>query len=161
MKNIIVSCTQYPGYGGAATNTYAIIKFLRKNTKNNIIGIFFHNYKKNNDINCDPDNIGGIYLFPHEFDTEKLINTCEKYFKGKPDLCIGKNLLAPYFCKRTFKCYTIYLITGIDVFIKNNISAQEILNNKFEIVFLHLGRGIEKSNNSDSISKINSTPLPW
>ena len=27
------------------------------------------------------------------------------------------------------------------------------VNNKFEIVFLHLGRGIEKSNNSDSISK--------
>jgi glycosyltransferase involved in cell wall biosynthesis len=136
MKNIIVSSTQYPGYGGAATNTYTMIKYLRKNTENNIIGIFFYNYENIDDINYDPDNIGGIYLFPYKFNPTKLINTCKEYFNGNPDLCIGKNSLAPYFCKRTFNCYTIYLITGIDYFItnENNISAQDIINDKFEIV---------------------------
>ena len=39
---IIVSSTQYPGYGGAATNAYAIIKYLRK-VGYNVAGIFFHN----------------------------------------------------------------------------------------------------------------------
>ena len=59
-KYIIISSTQYPDYGGAATNAYALIKYLRQYC-NNIIGLFF-----NNDLNVDkdPDNIGNI-IFNH------------------------------------------------------------------------------------------------
>ena len=67
---ILLSSTQYTGYGGAATNTYALIKYLKKEGYN-VFGIFF----ENSDVNIDPDNIGNIIRI--EYDIFEPINICK------------------------------------------------------------------------------------
>lgn len=136
--NIIVSSTQYPGYGGAATNAYKIIKYLRRNGLN-VVGIFFFGRKVEN---YDPDNIGGIFLYNlppvnqmDKLNYNEIKNDAEKYLKAKPNICLAKNYVAPIFCKKIFDCYTIYLVSGINhmsTFYKNNCTM-DILRHDFEI----------------------------
>lgn len=137
-EKIVVSSTQYPGYGGSATNAYAIIKYLR-NQGHDCVGIFFHNMLN---VNYDPDDIGGIYLYLYnpklETNSEIAIqikDTAINYLNGKPTICFGKNYAAPVFCKKIFNCFTIYLVSGIN---HNNIyyptlSAEEMLDPDFKI----------------------------
>jgi glycosyltransferase involved in cell wall biosynthesis len=138
MINIIVSSTQYPGYGGAATNAYKIIKYLRSNG-NNVVGVFFFGRKVKN---YDPDNIGGIFLYNDPsvdkidiLNYDEIKNDIEKYLKAKPDICLAKNYIAPIYCKKIFDCYTIYLVSGINhmsTFYTNNC-AIDILKDDFEV----------------------------
>tara|TARA_B100000925_G_C22006048_1_gene473739 strand:- start:1208 stop:3388 length:2181 start_codon:yes stop_codon:yes gene_type:complete len=131
---IVVSSTQYPGYGGGATNTYNIIKYLRKRGYD-VAGIFFHN---NQDVNYDPDNIGGIYLsnYTSEFYDRVMVegevyirrnrkvdlnraysvikDQIKKYIGGNPTICIGKMNLAPVFLKELFGVNTIFLVSGLE-----------------------------------------------
>jgi hypothetical protein len=129
--NIIISSTQYPGYGGAATNAYQLIKYFRKNGYN-VFGIFFDN-KLN--IDYDPDNIGGVYLYPYKYNKNKIRMDAYKYLKASPNVCLVKNYLAPQFCKEIFNCSIIYLVSGINHFrlfypLK---SATEVLDENFII----------------------------
>ena len=110
---IIISSTQYPGYGGAATNAYELIKYFRK-LDFNVCGIFF-----NSDINVnyDPDNINGIYIYDFKnYDKDKVYSNAVSYLKGTPTICFAKNYMAPYLCKEIFNCYTVYLVSGINHF---------------------------------------------
>ena len=147
-KNIVVSSTQYPGYGGAATNAYAIIKYLR-HLGYNTVGLFFHTEFVNN---YDPDNIGGIYLFSREYDDFHVKNLATKYLGSLPDICIAKNYIAPIYCKNIFNCYTIYLVSGINHFYLyyDNITAEEFLDEKF-IVDKNIDLEIECNKQSDLI----------
>jgi len=129
--NIIISSTQYPGYGGAATNAYQLIKYFRQNCYK-VFGIFFHD---NSNIDHDPDNIGGVYLYPYKYDKNKIKNEAIKYLNAVPNICLVKNYLAPKFCKEIFNCYIVYLVSGINHFrlffpLK---SACEVLNKNFII----------------------------
>ena len=138
-KTVVVSSTQYPGYGGAATNAYAIIKFLRKEGYNTV-GVFFHSKL---DVNYDPDEIGGIFLYRYDteyketfiFDKKKIYDDVINYLGEKPTLCLAKNLIAPIYCKEIFDCYTIYLVSGINHFSKfyTKMCANEVLDDKFKI----------------------------
>jgi glycosyltransferase involved in cell wall biosynthesis len=56
MARILITSTQHPYYGGAATNAYAIIKMLRK-SNHKVAGVFFTDEK----VNVDPDNLGGVW----------------------------------------------------------------------------------------------------
>ena len=130
-KNIVISSTQYAGYGGAATNAYQLIKYFRKNNYN-VFGVFFHNELN---VNYDPDNIGGVYLYPYKYDKKQIIMDSFQYLNASPDICIVKNYLAPQFCKDIFNCYTVYLVSGINHFrlfypLK---SATEVLDENFII----------------------------
>ena len=135
-KNIVISSTQYPGYGGAATNAYQLIKYFRKNN-NNVFGAFFHNDLS---VNYDPDNIGGVYLYPYKYDKNKIKIDAFNYLNENPDICLVKNYLAPQFCKDIFNCYTVYLVSGINhfrLFFPNKTSTEVleknfIINNNFE-----------------------------
>src|SRR6478752_6334510 len=96
-KVILISSTQYPGYGGAATNAYAIIKFLREK-KYTVFVIFFTNESDN----IDPDNIGNIFRFDILTFQKKDMNSINKYrnlikekIKAEPDIMLCKNYLAP------------------------------------------------------------------
>jgi glycosyltransferase involved in cell wall biosynthesis len=127
--NIIISSTQYPGYGGAATNAYQLIKYLRS-IGNNVCGVFFHNDRN---VNYNPDELEGIFLFR---EPNKIINrVCCEYLDGRPDFCMAKNYLAPIYCKKIFNCHTIYLVSGINHFnmFYPQISAQMMLNPNFII----------------------------
>jgi glycosyltransferase involved in cell wall biosynthesis len=130
--NVVVSSTQYPGYGGAATNAYQIIKFLRQNGVNTA-GVFFHETITN--INYDPEEIGGIYLYNfRKYDKDKIRSDVKSYLKIEPNYCLAKNYRAPYICKEIFNCYTVYLVSGINHFSHYvTKSAEDILNPNFII----------------------------
>ena len=131
--NIVVSSTQYPGYGGAATNAYQIIKFLRQNGYNTT-GVFFDTTL---DIDYDPENIGGVFLYNFKkYDENKIRNDVKSYLKVEPNYCLAKNYRAPYICKEIFKCYTVYLVSGINHFSHYvGKSSEDILNKDFSIDF--------------------------
>ena len=126
---IVISSTQYPGYGGAATNAYELIKEFRRNNYN-VCGVFFHNDLT---INKDPDNIGGIFLYSYKYNENIVKFETIQYLKRAPTVCLAKNYLAPYYCKQIFKCHTTYLLSGINHFrlYYPGISAQGLLGDDF------------------------------
>ena len=146
--NVVISSTQYPGYGGAATNAYQIIKFLRQNGVNTT-GVFFHNCL---DVNYDPEEIGGIFLYlSNKYEIEKVKSDILTYLKTKPNYCLAKNYVAPYICKKIFNCYTVYLVSGMNHFnLYPKISALELLDNNF-IVDKIIKEEVETNKLSDSI----------
>ena len=130
--NVVVSSTQYAGYGGAATNAYQIIKFLRQNGVNTV-GVFFHNRL---DVNYDPENIGGIFLYlSNKHEDEQVRRDVKSYLHAEPNYCLAKNYRAPYLCKQLFNCYTVYLVSGINHFSSfyPTISATKLLESSFII----------------------------
>ena len=107
---ILVASTQYPGYGGAATNAYSIIKYLRSKGYN-VAGLFVDPHK----VNVDPDNIGGIYLV-NNYMAEKhdIMSKITNFLHGTPNICLAKNVIAPRYCKYYFpQSYMVYLVSGI------------------------------------------------
>ena len=127
---IVVSSTQYPGYGGSATNAYEIIKYLRR-FKFKVCGIFFFN---NLNVDYNPDKLEGIYFYKKNYNKKKVLEDVVKYLGAKPNLCMGKNYVAPLYCKKIFNCYTIYLVSGISYFLKNkSITAQDVLKENYII----------------------------
>lgn len=153
--HIIVSSTQFPGYGGAATNAYAIIKFLRKQGFR-VAGIFFHN---DIHVDKDPDKIGGIFLYPYKYHEHQIRSDINAFFKNKRvDLCIAKNYLAPTYCKNIFQCFTIYLVAGISHMSTYyaRYSAQDVLSRDFKIDSNHTNPHEIKCNTCSDLIVLNS-----
>ena len=115
--SLLVSSTQYPGYGGAATNAYALIKKLRSSGYK-VAGLFFH---QEINIDYDPDKIGGIYISkylnlnvdadPNQY--KDIYDNVVNYLGKKPEISLAKNYAAPVFCRRIFNNYVVYLVSGI------------------------------------------------
>ena len=130
---IVISSTQYPGYGGAATNAYQLIKYFRQNGVN-VAGVFFNDELN---VNYDPENIGGVYLYDFtKYNADTIRRDVKSYLKTEPMICLAKNYRAPILCKEIFKCYTVYLVSGINHF--NHYigkSATDILRTDFVINF--------------------------
>lgn len=128
-KNIIISSTQFAGYGGAACNSYNLIKYFRKEGYNTV-GIFFND---NINVNYDPDKIGGIFIYQDiNLNNELIKQNTINYLNGYPDICFGKNYIAPLYCKKIFNCYTVYLVSGIyHISYYKVITAQKFLSNDF------------------------------
>ena len=147
-KNVIISSTQYAGYGGAACNAYNLVKYFRSNGYNTI-GIFFHN---NINVNYDPDKIGGIFLYNNNnLNNELIKQDTINYLNGYPDICFGKNYVAPLLCKEIFNCYTVYLVSGINhISYYENIDANTFLSDKFVNTY-NLEKEIECINSVDLI----------
>ena len=151
---ILLTSTQYPGNGGAATNTYKLNKyFLSQKIKTYCIFILCQR-EDISKINIDPDNLGNVSYIrcsvkngePLDYDHKKYIkytpnfinqfkNKIIKYLGGTPDIILSKNYLAPitsHFLFPESKIY--YLVSGLFYMsILNNyrdefISAQMVLN---------------------------------
>lgn len=130
-NKILISSTQYPGYGGAATNAYKLIIFLRK-IGYKCIGLFI----TDSNVNCDPENIGDVFLYQcsdYKFNNSKKDNELKKKIikslGGEPDICFGKNYIAPYYNKILFnKSIHIYLVSGISYPISNERSIPTYFN---------------------------------
>jgi len=99
-KNILVICTDYPGWGGAATNAYEIIKYYEKKGKN-IYGIYMTTEKPKKIFG---DNIKIIK--PNE-----IIQTL-KILEFQPDLVILRNDI-DFNIKNIINCPIYLLIPGI------------------------------------------------
>ena len=129
-KSVVVSSTQYCGYGGAATNAYNIIKYLRRNNIN-CVGVFFNN---DLNVNYNPENLDGIFIYKESDNIDVIKKEVTNFLKSSPTVCIAKNYVAPLLCKQIFNCYTIYLVSGISYFLKNdNLTAQQLLSSNYKI----------------------------
>lgn len=125
---ILLVSTQFPGYGGGATNTYSIYNLLKKKKGIKVCIIFLDNdYFKLNQTKKFDD---GIYVYPHHnpnIDTFS-INT---YLKGRPDIIYAKNYLAFEIMNNIYNNIPIiYLVSGslhATFLSKYKISAQRIL----------------------------------
>jgi glycosyltransferase involved in cell wall biosynthesis len=146
MARILITSTQYPYYGGAATNAYALVKYLRFNG-HKVAGIFFDNHNKN----VDPDGVGGVWRCNIKSASSKHLTKriVTSYLGGLPDTILGKNYAAPVHSKDLFpNAKIIYLVTGSPHMIdlsKKGISANVYIKSKEKKVFTPEERCIAKS----------------
>lgn len=128
---ILCASTQYAGYGGAATNTYGLIKMLRS-VGHPVVGVFFH---ETIHVNYDPENLGGIFIHTKNHDRNVIRQQVLSYLGCTPALSFAKNYLAPVYCKKIFDIPTIYSITGINHMSMRykSLSAQQVLDPSFVI----------------------------
>jgi hypothetical protein len=143
---ILIASTQYPNYGGSATNAYKLIKNLRS-LNYQVIGIFY-NRKIIDMSKLDPDNIGDIYHLQDDVDKMEFIKENEvnnvkneiiKKFKGYPDLIFSFNYYTPILSKILFPyCHNFYFIVGNPILtigqnsiINQGISIQKFLKEDF------------------------------
>ncbi len=136
---LLVSSTQYPGYGGAATNAYKLIIYFRK-MGFKCAGLYINN--NNQDINYDPENIGNIYHLQTDYNFNNIKNNEQikykiiNYLEGLPDICFGKNYVAPYANKILFQhSFNIYLVSGLSCPILNEKSIEEHIENANNNIF--------------------------
>jgi hypothetical protein len=132
--NVLVSSTQYPNYGGAATNAYNIIRYLQSKNKEgdreegnyNICGLFINNNTDNNVIN--PDNLENICGISYSnYNDPKIYYYLYKEYGSFPDIAFCKNCMAPKIIKKIFpNCVIIFLVSGIMGFSEIECGANEI-----------------------------------
>jgi glycosyltransferase involved in cell wall biosynthesis len=154
---ILLTSTQHPGNGGAATNLYKLNKYLL-NKKAQVYCLFFLCNKENTDlINIDPDNLNNVSyircfwkdgrLLNYDKNTNQYIeysndyisnfkNKIINYLGGEPDIIWAKNYMAPITSKILFPNSKIYyLVSGVyfmsllNNFNDEDISAQKVLQN--------------------------------
>ena len=144
--NILVTSTQYPGYGGAATNAYCLIQYM-KNIGIKTAGIFIDNNIHKKKICVDPDNIGNIYSCRlHKVDeyikdgclSDSYTKECSqirksiiKFFdNNNPDIIFSFNYFAPIVSKYLFpSAHIIYAVTGSPYLTK----YPDMINDYFKI----------------------------
>lgn len=140
---ILIASTQWPSYGGAATNAYNLIKFLR--SKGYHCAGLFHESANNKINNFDPDQIGGIWNLQRindKADYKKISELVRKeivtYLRGEPTICFSKNYVSPLECKLLFpNSLIVYLVSGSSQatgFANKRISIQRFLNENIEFV---------------------------
>ena len=115
-RRILLTSTQYPGNGGAATNIYKIVNLLRS-FNFNAMAIYFEGKGEYN-YNHDKYNI----VRPKTYNEQQ---ECINILGGKPDIIFSKNWVAPTLSKKMFpKIKNCYLVSGSihgTVFANNNI----------------------------------------
>jgi len=143
-KTILVLSTQYPGYGGAATNSYAIIKFLRT-MGYDTYGVFFENGSR---IIVDPDRIGNILSMkygPVVCHNKRIVlkyrAMIDKLMGKQPDVILCKNYIAPLCSKILYpNVKNIYLVAGLvniidmctDISVKDLLTSNTFTSNSQE-----------------------------
>jgi len=144
VKRILVTSTQYPYYGGAATNSYALIKYFRSQGIASA-GVFFDNHS----APVDPDGIGGVWRV-NDANTRNLVKRMIiKYLGGRPDIILAKNYAAPVHSKLMFEnVKTAYMVTGSPHMIRlssEKISARKYLASQRKDRFLPEIKAIQNS----------------
>jgi len=123
---ILIISTQYPGWGGSATNSYSLIKKMRSDGFK-CAGVFL-----NAKVNVDPERIGGIFS---DIKSRGLV----KYLGGYPTHVFGKNYKAPYVGAKKFpRAKNIYLVSGCPHMIKaskNGLSAIDYIRSGKKATF--------------------------
>jgi hypothetical protein len=128
--HILVASTQYPSYGGAATNAYNIIRYLQNRNKdgekNKISGLFINEVTDNSVINPDNlDNISGVSYI--NCNDKKIYYYLYKQFGSSPDIAFCKNCMAPKIIKKIFpNAAIIFLVSGIMGFSEIECGANEV-----------------------------------
>ena len=102
-RNILFICSDYPGYGGAATNCYRLQEFF--GTEHQVYGIYY-NFKgdTNRKIESNPQ-----YCVVDEDKVEVILKT----MRFRPDLIILKSFVNTINVKSVVNCPVYYFIPGI------------------------------------------------
>lgn len=133
--NILIVCGDKPFYGGAATNSYNLIKLLKEN-EYNVRGLFisYQNYGEN-----DPDNLNCVDHIYLDENIEKNINIWKESKTINFDLIFCKNYKIFVIIKKLF--YDIPIIFSpsglrqLTAKISNKkIFYQEFKNNDIKII---------------------------
>jgi hypothetical protein len=116
-NGILFSCNDYPGFGGAATNCYQLIKEFQKNNIK-CCGLFFNNLDLfNNSYKEESILYSNILSNFSENIAKHLRNKIIDILNGEPVFVICKTYLSLLICRLLFpKSYFIYLISGITHF---------------------------------------------
>lgn len=108
---IIVACNDRPGYGGAATNAYNLIKALKK--KYVVHGIFFNS---NPLYPIDPNGVGNIHhCYEYIFQTgnDQVIDKYVRTLRLMPKIILCKSPLTVSYTKRLWPfAKIVYLCPG-------------------------------------------------
>ena len=131
--HVLVASTQYPSYGGAATNAYNIIRYLQSKNKNGgnnkISGLFINDVTDNNIIN--PDNLENIFGISYSDcnNNKNIYYYLYKQYDSSPDIAFCKNFMAPKIIKKIFpNAAIIFLVSGIMGFSEIDCGANEVKN---------------------------------
>ena len=129
--HVLVASTQYPSYGGAATNAYNIIRYLQSNNKdmkNKISGLFINDVTDDKIIN--PDNLENICGISYSTcNDNNIYYYLYKQYESSPDISFCKNCMAPKIIKKIFpNTAIIFLVSGIMGFSEIHCGANDIKN---------------------------------
>ena len=153
---ILLTSTQSPGNGGAATNLYKLNKYLLEKGLSVYCIFFLCNKENPTNIKADPEKLGNVHCIECFWKTGELMKYNAKTNKyaayspcaiaaqrqkitnhlgGTPDSIFAKNYLAPITSRILFpKAKVYYLVSGVYYMslLNNNsptpISAQKVLS---------------------------------
>jgi glycosyltransferase involved in cell wall biosynthesis len=100
MKKVIFASGDFPLFGGAATNVYALTKWL--NSKEDFKAITVVNYSLELSIDkLDPHGTGSVYHI-QDWKQENIKNDIIKYLDGEPDAIYIKKWIVGHYLKLLF-----------------------------------------------------------
>ncbi|CAI2358488.1 Glycosyltransferase [uncultured virus] len=149
-KFIIITSTQYPRYGGAATCAYELHKYILNTLKLSSACIFFDNTIKGDIDKLNPDNIKnvfecpivttkqGAYQYTHVAYTalKATISKLTSSIRATSTDTYAFNYLAPILSKNLFPTSNVhYMITGTNYISNTNvITSHQLLHKSIPIL---------------------------
>lgn len=110
---ILICSTQFPGYGGGATNSYNIHKFLQWMGFVNTYVVFFVHDKFYNmeGFDYNPEKLNNVMCYNRkDIDYKAFVETVNS--TGSPDILLCKNIWAARVIPPLFDCAKVYLVSG-------------------------------------------------
>ncbi len=127
-KRIVFIATDYPNYGGVATNTYKLIKFFEK-AGHKVCGLFIH------DEIMDKHEYGdNIFI---NSNIKKGIHKINNYYKNeKPDLIIIRNHCDINIIRTRYDCPIYFFVPGLFLPTLNK-KVKDIISKKEFDTYIH------------------------
>jgi len=128
-KRIIFASGDYPFFGGAATNVYALVKYFKFHNYN-VIGLILNPIDLTKEL-YDPENIGCMYHIQNFNNKSKIKEDIIKMLNGIPDNIYIKKTVIGLNLKIIFPESKIYYILSsvIDSDKLENIKENEVFKN--------------------------------
>ena len=129
MEKIIFASGDYPFFGGAATNVYALVKYFKLNNYN-VIGLILNTLDLKKEI-YDPENIGCMYHIRNFDNKSKIKEDIIRMLNGTPDNIYIKKTVIGLNLRIIFPESKIYYILSsvIDSDKLENIKEDEVFKN--------------------------------
>jgi len=126
MKKLIFASGDYPFFGGAATNIYALVKYFKLNNYN-VIGLILNTSDLKKEI-YDPENIGCMYHIKKFNNKYKIKEDIIKMLNGIPDNIYIKKTVIGLNLRKIFPESKIYYI------LSSVIDSNKLKNIKKKII---------------------------
>lgn len=126
MKKIIFCSGDYPYFGGAATNIYALVKWINDIKIAKALCIYY--FQKDLHISqLDSDVTGSVYHIK-DFNDTKIRNNITNFLKGEPDIIYAKKIVLGSYLKKIFpNSKIIYILSSV---ISSELNWENIKNTR-------------------------------